>query len=369
MQLQSAELDLVGLLSSLAALSCQCCLPDGIQPLASLASLVRLQHLSLGVVDAPYGSSKLPDSLSALSKLQSLHLSSTRNLASSSPAELRLPGAWCQTATQVTRVHLHGVDLPLRQELNSTTDDNSSSSSSSTGIFPAMLQMDISFLSGPLSAPLECCRAIQFLKVEGTWLGNAGWAVLSLLPQLRELTLYGTDTDDDGDLDEFGQPLPLPRSLSSLACLTCLRVYHSDLYPAVTELPNLREMSLSLFDILPGSPSGWSLPGGPWLQNLEALRIEHSDLGSIAAVLQQATRLSSLELEDIPWLRLRRYELPLLLRLPLKRLRLDKRPEASKFRLPEPLWDEESFLVAEELRVALALRGSDVVFDICTEEE
>ncbi|GAB4823460.1 hypothetical protein N2152v2_010506 [Parachlorella kessleri] len=383
LHLLPAELALISLLTSLTSLRCECSLSKGMQPLSTLASLRQLQHLSLTAVEAPSGS-QLPISLSALSSLQSLSLSSSTSKSySREPPLLGLPWAWCQAATQVTSVRLRWVDLPSLPPADAPHTSgagSSSGASDSIGIFAAVQDLQLYFPLVALGGSIGCCRALRTLWVFGGSLQAAGWAALSSLPHLEALSVHRCYLDDDdeyeGEEDNYVDPVPpAPQSLSSLTCLTLLDLWRAPIHPALTQLPKLRKLVLVEPECL-GLYTAWPLPDGPWLRHLESLQVEHAALGSIGAVLRQATRLSSLSLDDCPWLTFERDDLPLLLQLPLERLLVDKRPAEVEDdepdppweEVPEPLWGEESLWVARELGVALRARGSGGSFDICTEE-
>ncbi|GAB4823459.1 hypothetical protein N2152v2_010505 [Parachlorella kessleri] len=328
------DLALLGLLTTLTTLRCECFLLEETQPLSRLASLSRLRQLDLTVVTAASGT-QLPSSLSALTGLQTLQLRCRRNpLDWKSPApRQQLPQAWCQAATQVTSVQLDHMDLP--GIAGNRYSSNSGSRSWGNVIFPAMRDLHLVGPSDPCREALSRCQALKALKVEAADLGMAGWAALSALPQLGRLSVVHALLYEDADDDEGGQFFPVPGSLSALTSITFLHLRASAILPAIPQLPALQH---------------------------------ECDVGSVEAVLRQATRLSKLVLKDCPCLKLKRDELPLLLGLPLKRLVLDKRPPYPDDSWPVPLWDEESLWVAEELRSALARRGPDLQVCICTED-
>ncbi|GAB4823458.1 hypothetical protein N2152v2_010504 [Parachlorella kessleri] len=347
-----ADLALVGLLTMLTTLRCECFLPGHTQPLSSLATLSRLRQLDLTILTTASGA-QLPSSLSALTGLQALNLccrASAIDWESPVP-RLQLPQEWCQAATQVTSVRLDFVDLP-----------GIGGRSRDSVMFPAMQDLELVSPSDPIGEALACCKALQALKVDSACFEMTSWAALSALPQLGRLIVLNCMMANVDEDEEFR---PVPESLSALTSLTYLYLHASGILPAIPQLPALQHAELVRCEISSGAAAGWPLPEGPWLNNLVALRIEEAEVGSVEAALRQATRLSTLELEQCPYMKLTQEELPLLLRLPLKLLVLDKRPE---YDYPEPLWDEESIRVAEELRKALALRECEVEFDIFTKD-
>ncbi|GAB4823457.1 hypothetical protein N2152v2_010503 [Parachlorella kessleri] len=363
-----ADLALVGLLTTLTSLRFECSLPHLMKPLSSLASLSRLRQLDLTILTAT-SRAVLPSSLSTLAGVQALNLRCRRSdFDRASPApRLQLPQEWCQAATQATSVRLDHVDLPGNG--GTLISSNSGDRSRDSVIFPAMQSLELMSTSDAVGDALGCCKALQTLKVESACFEMAGWAALSALSQLGRLTVVDSMMANHADVDEGGQFVPVPESLSALTSLTYLYLHSSCILPAIPQLPALQHAELVNSDLINGgAAAGWPLPEGPWLFNLVALRIVGAELGSVKAVLRRATRLSSLELIQCPFVQLTREELPLLLRLPLKRLVLDKRPDYNYDDYPEPLWDKESIWVAEELRDAMELCECEVQFDIFSED-
>ncbi|GAB4823436.1 hypothetical protein N2152v2_010482 [Parachlorella kessleri] len=355
-KLKAAELALVGYFTSLTVLRCHCNLADGVEALGSLVSLKQLQQLSITAHKPPAGA-QLPPSLSALSALESLSLTTaTAQGGFDEPLlYLSLPWEWCLTATQVTSMQLDAVDLPLLREHSHGRDINgatSSSSGSSSSIFPALRRLELGSAYDRIdTTALGCCQTLEHLKIELGQTGTAVWALIAQLSQLQTLAMHSCYVDAEADVDEGGEPLPLPQSLSSLTSLTTLDIKKSNFHPAMAQLPAVREMRLCDQSKEFQRVAGWPLPEGPWLRNLEALIILYGGIGSIEAALRQATRLHTLCIQNCYWLRLRRPELQLLLRLPLRTLMLRRSPQSMY--VPEPLLDEESVCVVEELSKAL----------------
>ncbi|GAB4823438.1 hypothetical protein N2152v2_010484 [Parachlorella kessleri] len=255
-------------------------------------------------------------------------------------------------------MHLDAVDLPLLLAPNHGRGirvATSSGSGSGSSIFPALRRLGLRSARDRIAGTaLGCCLAVEHLTVELSHMGTAEWALISQLSQLQTLAIHSCYGDTDADVDEDGEALPLPQSLSSLTSLTNLDIQHSEFHRAMAQLPAVRKLRLWDPSDKSHAAAGWPLPEGPWLRNLETLDIMHGQIGSIEAALRQATRLHTLSVENCYWLRLQRHELQLFLQLPLRRLTLSKHPEwDERDDLPEPLWDEDTLWVVEKLRKAL----------------
>ncbi|GAB4823437.1 hypothetical protein N2152v2_010483 [Parachlorella kessleri] len=353
--LMAAELALVSYFTSLTVLRCDCNLADGVKPLGSLVSLKQLQQLSITAHKPPAGA-QLPPRLSALSALQSLSLTTVQGRFDEPRKYLSLPWEWCLTANQVTSMQLDAVDLPLLQEHSHGRGISgaTSSISSSSSIFPALRNLELRSAGDRIAATaLGCCQTLEHLKIELSQTGTAVWALIAQLSQLQALAIHNCSVEPEADADNDGELLPLPQSLSSLTSLTKLDIQESSFHPAMAQLPAVQEFRL--WDIFREfqAVAGWGLPEGPWLRNLETLDVVYSGIGDIEAVLRQATRLHTLSFQNCYWMRLRRPQLHMLLRLPLREFVLSKRPESDEIDLPEPLWDEETLWVVEKLSKAL----------------
>ncbi|GAB4813528.1 hypothetical protein N2152v2_000574 [Parachlorella kessleri] len=353
------HLAILGLLTSLKSLHCECDLPGGLQPLSSLASLRQLRRLGLTVVNGPL-EGLLPPSLSALTglELQLMARSSPSHHADYHP-HLRLPWAWCQAASQVTTAVLESVDLPLLEDYTAGT----------AAILPAMRHLQLLSPMAPLAdTALGHCLALESLKIDGGAFASADWEVLSPLTRLRSLTLLQCERVEEEEEEEEEEEPMRSESLSSLTCLTSLEICGGPIPDAFTFLPVLRSLVLNEVVDDDMDPGAWCLWRGPWLHKLESLRVYGGEVGEIREALRQATRLSSLELEGCVWLCFSREELPLLLRLPLRHLLLDKRSGVAGSDRPRKLWNKESLWVANELNKELEMRGPGGWFTICTDD-
>jgi len=243
-------------LTALTSLSCECWLDGVVAPLHSLTSLCQLRKLDLTIQGLPPGE-QLPDSLAALSQLESLSLSVGDSAEPSPKAHLRLLWAWCQAAAQLTFLDLHSVDLPQLA---------SNASSSTPSVFPALSELYVWDPVEPLStSALGCCKSVKVLRLDLAKLSRAGWHVFASLTNLESLNLQYCSPP-------FGfVPEPRSPSLNGLTALTSLTMETSAFHPAVAQLPALREVELTKADWR--QDAGWELPAGPWLQNLERLSL------------------------------------------------------------------------------------------------
>ncbi|GAB4813538.1 hypothetical protein N2152v2_000584 [Parachlorella kessleri] len=325
-------------LTALTSLSCNCWLDGVVAPFHSLSSLSQLRMLDL-IAQGLRPGEQLPDSLAALSKLETLAVSAGFSSEPDTHAYVRLPWKWCRAAAQLSCLHLLSVDLP---QLAGTAASNDSCN------FPALSELNVWQPVEPLStSALVCCQSVKVLRIDCADLGGAGLGgVFALLTNLESLDLRLCDLPP---ADEEEPPSQLLSRLTALTGLT-LYLYDGEVHPsAFAQLPALRRVEVDR--------AGWP--------------------GSVAAALRQSTRLTSLVLDHCPLLRISKGELPLLLALPLRAIKVNKNPFGimASADVPSPLWDEDSLWVVNELRHELWRRRRPsskpaewVNCDICTEE-
>ncbi|GAB4814677.1 hypothetical protein N2152v2_001723 [Parachlorella kessleri] len=218
----------------------------------------------------------------------------------------RLKGleAWCRAATRVTSLHLHSVDLPQLEH-----------GCSKGSIFASLKELQLhSRVAHITGTNLSSCAMLEALRLTGG-LSSADYAALATLPQLQRLTLFHCWNHWKQAFGGDGE------ELSSLTSLTSLCLDSSPINTAVTKLPALRELQITM----PsngglGAQPGWPLQRGQWFHNLEVLHITDANLGSIGGPLQQASRLHTLVVERCPWVQFTKDDLVLLLQLPLERV-------------------------------------------------